>query len=551
MRVLPRILLATSLCFGFALNPGCKKSGTSNTDVAKPGKPKRKPGMPKPYRLPAKPELAVHVAAPAEAIAASKGYAPGLLPSHRALIQTALAATPSDFDKKVSAFVDTGKPWSAAVVDGQQIVWVPIRAAKKAELAGLLAPKPPEGKFGAVNLQRTGPGAKIAWLDGDTGYLALADDLRGIATARELPHQYGKHGVFMSVNAEQAKRFTGQAPFSRLTIEGAGANDFTLVTEDTNTSEIPDLNKLTEGALTGMLRSEQMALGVSSRYADHASWVKKTLGNAKRQIDKQSFLVRGNLENLHRRGASVLRSWDGRVVAGVGPSRHLLLAFGSSDPRKMGGATHHLIEGIRDNISMARQFGINIPKVRFAKVKTKAAGYNIAAVALQSAKKVVPKEYWGLLDDRGELRIAMAFAPEHGGGLFVVGGKAEGVLGKWLTQIKGAPGSDATAKDFVAATFAVDTKTMASLGSGDLSRLTSQLLKLNAAQEPTSVVVQRDDARYEVKVKGPKIKASAPPPPRAASARRVPRASGRKPSTAKPGTGKPTRAPSRAKPTRG
>ncbi len=504
--------------------------------------------MPKPYRLPAKPDLAVYVDAPAQAITASQSYAPGVLPSYRALIQTAVADAPTDFDKRIGVFVDTKRPWAAAIVENQEILWLPIAAGKKVELAGLLAPKPPEGKFGAVSLQRSGNGAKVAWFDADNSYLALADDLRGIATARELPHEYGKNGLYIAASAQQAQRFAGQAPFSRLEIKGAGPHDFKLVTEDTNTSEIPELGKITEGALTGMLQSKQIALGVSTKYTDHASWVKKTLGNAKRTIDKQNFLVRGNLEALHKRGGAMLRSWDGRVLAGVGPSRHLLLGFGSADAGKMGSATHRLIEGVRDNISMARQFGINIPKVRFAKSKMTAAGFNIAVVAVQSAKKVVPKEYWALLDDRGELRIAMAFSRHAAGGMFVIGGSAEHVLGKWLEQTKSAKSGAQSTKDFVAATFAVDPKTMASLASGDLGQLTTKLLSLSAKQAPTTVVVRRDDKRYEVAVKGPKVKAT--PPARAASSRRPAQVRTR-PTTktaAKPRSGgKPVRTPSRTK----
>lgn len=555
MRAFSRILFAASLATGLVLTPGCKQTGDSKTTKSvAPAKPRRTPGMPKPYRLPAKPELAVYVAAPAEAIAASAAYAPGVLPSYRALIQKALADTPSDFDKRVAVFIDTKRAWAATSVDGHEILWLPISAGKNVELASLLAPLAPEGKFGAVKLKRTGPGAKLAWFDKKNGYIALADDLRGIATARTLPHEYGKDGLFVAISAEQAKRFTGQSPFSRVEIKGAGPHDFTLSIDDTDTSNVPGLGKITEGALTGMLSSKQIALGVSTKYKGHAGWVKKELSSAKRTISKQNFLVRGNLENLHRRAGSMLRSWNGRVLVGVGPSRHLLLAFGSADAGKMGASTHRLIEGVRDNISMARQFGINIPKVRFAKSKMTAAGHNIAVVAIQSAKKVVPKEYWNLLDDRGELRIAMAFSKRAGGGMVTIGGSAEKVLGTWLEQIKKAPAGADTVKDLAAATFAVDTKTMASLGNGDLGKVASKLLSLSAKQAPTSVVVRRDDARYEITVQGPRVKPL--PPARAASANRgaraPSRAAGRSGGKSRsPGRGKPVRAPSRPKPTHG
>lgn len=549
MRRLPRLLFASTLILGFAFAPGCKKTGASTTTNAagKPAKPPRKAGMPKPYRLPAKPELAAFVAAPAEAIAASRSYGQGLLPQPRTLIAKAIADAPTDFDRKLAALVDTGRPWAAVRTEGQNILWLPIVPAKKAQLTALLTPKPPEGKFGAVNLQRPGAGAKLAWLDGQSDYLALADDLRGISTARNLPHEYGKQGLFVTVTAEQARRLTGQAPFSRVELKGAGAHDFTLVSEDTDTSLAPELSKLTAGALTGMLDAEQVALGVSSKYADYSGWVKKVLSDTKRTVDRQNFLVRGNLENLHRRLGSMLRQWDGRVAVGVGPKRHLLLGFGAKDTAKMGGATHHMLDGVRDNVSTARSLGISIPKVRFQKKKTTVAGSNIAVVALEGAKKVVPRELWPLIgEDRGDLRIAMAFPKRAGGAMIVVGPSADKVLGTWLEQTQRAtPGSDTTG-DFAAATFAVDPQTMATLGSGDIRAVAAKLMSLSADRAPTKVVVRRDEARYEVKVKGPKLEPAAPTRATTAVSRR--RATpGR---TAPTRAGAPRKTSSKGKPTR-
>jgi len=544
MRVLSQILVASALSLGLGLAPGCKNTGGAGGDTSAPDKPKRKAGMPKPYRVPAKPELAVYIATPAAAMTAAQAYVPGVLPNQRALLEQAISGSANELDKQLAGFVDLQRPWAAVMIDGQSIVWLPIVEGRHGTLSGLLAPKPPEGKFGAVNLQRTGAGPKLAWFDAKSGYIALADDLRGISTARTLPNALGKNGLSVAASAAQARRFTGQAPFSRIEVTGAGPNDFTLVIEDADTSEIPELAKFSEGALTGMLEAEHIAAGVSSKYKDHAKWTKKTLSDTKRQIDKQNFLIRGNLSDLNRRLGAVLRSWDGRFVTGMA-SKHLVLGFGSKDPGHMGQATHQLIRGVRDNISMARQFGFSVPKIVFNKSKLTAAGYNVAVVSLKGAKKVVPKQYWALIDDRGDLRIAMAFSKNAGAGFVVVGPTCDRVIKTWLEETKGATKGSSSAGDLAAATFAVTPAKLASLASGDINRV----LGLNATGKPTKIVVSRDEARYEIRVKGPKITGATRAGPGSRVAR--PGAAGRRAQPTRSASGgRPARAPARTKSSR-
>ena len=542
-------LLASLLAAGLAFAPGCKRDQSSASSTIAAPKPTRTAGMPRPYRLPAKPDMAIYVEAPDEAMAAARVYAAGTLPHGRQMLTSALSDSPSQDDRKLAAYVDTQQPWAAVRIENQDILWLPIVAAKRAEVKGMLAGKPSVGSFGAVNLQRSTAGPKLAWLDEKTGYLALADDEKGIATAPHIPFEYGKQGAFfVTITAEHARRIAGQAPFSRLDIKGAGPHDFELVTEDTDTSQAPDLAKLTEGALTGMLEAKQIAIAASSKYKDHASWVKKVLGDTGRTVSKQNFLVRGNLEQLHRRLGAMLRSWDGRMAVGVGPKNHLLLGFGSGDPKKMGGATHRLIEGVRDNVSMARQFGIDIPKVRWAKKKTEGAGQNIAVAAVENARKVVPKEFHSLIGERNDIRIAMAFPERLGGAMVVVGPSADVVLKRWLEQTQSATAGNDSKGDFAAATIAVDPKHFNTIANGDIETAAAKLLGLSAEKDPTRVVVRREDKRYEVRVKGPKIEAA---PPRAVSnhkigAGRARAGAGRKVG-GKPVASKPTRA-GRAKP---
>lgn len=508
MRALPRILALSLLgaTFGVAA-PACKKSGP-DTEQPAPKKPKRKAGMPKPYKLPAKPAMAVHVEMPEDAGDTAAAYTGGAVRRPGPLMRIALAGkgNATDLDKKLVSALDKRRPWSAAVVQGQTILWVPVRADKAGAVKSMLSNKPPVGKFGAVDLQRSGAGAKLAWYDKDTNYIAFADDERGLATARVLPSEYGTSSIYLSINAAQAKRFSDYVPFDRIEVRGKGPHDFKLTTEGLKTDGVARLDDISNGALTGMLESKQIAVGVSTRLEDHEAYVNKVMSRAKSEVNKAPSIAKGNLEGLRRRLGAALRSWNGRTMVGVGPSRHVLLGFGADDVGKMGGATHQLMQGVRDNVATARMFIKSVPKVRWAGKKREAAGVNIAVVALESAKKHIPSEYHELLNSRGELRIAMAFPKRAGGGMFVIGPDSEDVLATWLEQTKGATKGEDSKGHFVAATFAVSPSKLASLDPGSIS----SVLGLSAQAKPTKVVVRQKDGDYVVKVKGPKPATASP-----------------------------------------
>src|SRR5262249_42225337 len=108
------------------------------------------------------------------------------------------SSTTIGFEPALAAHVDLQRPWSAAVVEGQLVVQLPIDRDHLRNVAQLFASKPKAGDFGAVSLGHAAGTTSVAmaWLDEANSVLALAGNERGIATARELDHAYGKHGIF-------------------------------------------------------------------------------------------------------------------------------------------------------------------------------------------------------------------------------------------------------------------------------------------------------------------------------------------------------------------
>ena len=135
-------------------------------------------------------------------------YAPGES-GPRELLAQALAGSNAGFERQLVPHVALSRPIDLAIVHGQTIMHVPLQPKSVATVANMLASLPPEGKFGAVRLQR-GPedrGPKLAYLDKQLGTITLADDLRGIVTGPELAGAYGKKGLYITVNAAQAAKY--------------------------------------------------------------------------------------------------------------------------------------------------------------------------------------------------------------------------------------------------------------------------------------------------------------------------------------------------------
>jgi hypothetical protein len=499
MRRLTRLVSASILALGL-VTAGCK---TTTSSGARPGRTERQPripGLPKPLRLPAEPVAAIHVAEPSVTLATLEAYISRERSDARAVLERLGRSDAPGIEGELRAHVDLERPWDLALVEGQTIAHVPIAKDSLDAVEALLAGKPKVGSFGAVDLERPegGPGARLAWLDRKAAALTLADTPEGLATGRELARAYGKEPLFFTIDGGHLRKLGLDVTVDRITAMGAGLHAME-VTADGVVIDRPELDMIADGALTGMLESPELAIALSTKYAQHDEVVKAIIARATREVNRQNFLIRGTLQDMLRRGASVLRSWNGRVLAGVGPSRHLLLAFGADDPDKAQTATLHLVRGVIDNLSLARSFGVSVPTVRFARNESSAAGTSVHVVTLAQARRFVPAGAAPLIDDRGSLRIAMGFPKRAGGAMMVVGPDAPGVLERWLGETARATPAADSAGDLLAATIAVAPPALAPVFEDQSGRA---VLQLSAETSPTRVVVRRSGQRWTMTVEG-------------------------------------------------
>lgn len=510
MRAPFQFLLVASMALAFAL-PGCKRTGPGG--ASGPGgkavaeQPKRQAGMPRPYRLETEPDLAVHIQDPTAMVYVLAAHVPGMMDA-RGLVTNTLGRYGA-LETKLAQLVDLHRPWDAAWVSGQLVIQLPISKPSVRAVEQLLRDKRPVGRFGAVDLGRGAlPGPKLAWLDRDTATLTLADDERGLATGREIAGAYGKQPLVFMIDAEQARKYSSDVPFTRLEVVGSGSDDVTVTAQGVPEDRLARLSTLGNGALTGLLEAEQIAAGASSRYVHYDRDVKSLLAKGKRAVDDVPFFVRGNAEDLLRRFGSVVRGWNGRTMVGTGPSRHVLLGLGTDDPKKTAGALYHLMNGVMSNLSLASSFGVSVPRLRWKKDKASAGGSTISVIALENAKKHVPSEYHSLLDERGDLRLAVAFPQRTGAAMVVIGPQSDVVLTGWIDQTKDATPATSSAADYVAATLALDAPTIRKLLSENTAP--SMALALSAERPPTKVVVRRKADRVEIALRGPKLEGQAP-----------------------------------------
>ena len=490
MRSLYPALLASLL----ALSPlACKQSGgnakaPADSTTARPSGPK----MPKPLKLPDSPQAVVHVDSPNALLSEVLAYSPASMSPRQAVAQ-ALQQSGQTFESQLFQHIGLGRAWNMAIVEGQTIIHVPVQKASLDQLAAMLSKYPAEGDFGAVKIARPQgqQGPKLAFLDRKNAMLTLADDLPGIATGPELGRAYGKQAVNITVTAEQAARYGAQLGVERATITGS-IDDLKIEVE--GAPALPPEVRISDGALTGLLESKQIAVGGSTKYVDHKKEVDAMISQGRRQVSSLRSIAQGNAKELLGRATATLRHWNGRSMVGVGPANHLLLGFGAEDPTKMGEATLHLVRGVQSNIKTVkslRSFGVNIdiPTVSFAPNKAKVGSDAIHVVALENASKYVPPELRPLLSSDNRLRIAMAFPNRAGAGMFVIGKDCDAVLATWLKDTQNATPAGKSQGHLAAGTVAVGPKALQQLAQPGFEPM--KLLGLSANRAPTKVIVKR------------------------------------------------------------
>ncbi len=523
MRRIARTVVVSLAFVAPTLVMACRREGKPETGTTSPERDNvrarrhareqaRKPSLPRPLPLPDKPAAAVHVAAPAEALAA---IAQGGEDGH-ALLRRLVAQGGPRFETSLIDHVDLGRAWSAALLGKQAIIAVPIARDRMGQVARLLATKKANGDFGAVELARPDgeAGPKLAWLDGVNSALYFADDLAGLATGPELGRAYGKRRLFATIDGEHLQSLGVPADLGRITAEGDNVADVHVRTE--GSVGIPWLDQISEGAFTGLLSSRELVGAVTTRYAHHQQTVKKLIGEATRAVDGQNFLIRGVLDDMLKRYNATLRSWNGRVLLGLGPKRHVAVALGADDPKRATGAFAGLLDAAIDNISLARNFGVNAPRIRFKRNKATSAGVSIHVLALEGARKQVPADFAALVDDKGDLRIAFGASDRAGAVMFMIGPECDSALARWIEQTTGSERGDETARDLVAASFSGDAESLASLAQ---TESIGALLGLVSTRAPTVAVVSRAGAGFDAHVRGPMPKVASRPRPSAAQRR--------------------------------
>ncbi len=491
----PRLLLA--LCLATASLTVLAPAGCA-------GKATSRRGLPRPLELPDDPPVAMHVDDPRATLELA---GPALGPKAegiRPMLRDELARhVDGDTAKAIVAAIDIEAPMDLVrLPEGEEILHVHLLGAKVGDVTAALSSLPTEGDFGARRLTRPAraggrepaPGV-LVWVDEKAETLTFADSLRGLATGPELEGAYGHHPVFATVDGAL---LDDRLPLERVRLEGR-LEDFELRAtlregEKNPRKQVP----LTEGAMSGLLAHPGMVAAISSRYSKHEQVVNEQLDDLRRMVKRQNFFVQGILADMVNKLAAVLRSWDGRFVAGIGPEGHLMLAYGAKDPKKSGRDVLVLVGTVIDNIKLARNFTSKVPKISIKRNAAQVGDDPIHRIIIAGIQSEVPKSMRSLLDDKGRLRLAFAFPRHAGGGVITVGPRPVPMLEKWLQESAKAPSGADTAKDYAALAVRLPPDDLRKLAEvDDPSRLVGTL----KARGPHRLAVARFEGDREVVVK--------------------------------------------------
>lgn len=533
---MPRLPHALTLAAALALvAPACKKTpgGASAKSTSSPVRKGRDdaarlaagPRLPEPHRLAQEPDAGAYVAKPAALLASLDAYVPQA-PALASLAEFVIGTqAPAELAGTLARHVAGERAWAAVHVAGEDIVSLPVRPDP--EIAAALRRFPARGDFGAVELPAPAldlPGAdgssagpRLAWFDAQTNHLVFAVSERGLATSRQLDETYGARPVWGTLAAARGATLVPGFPYARVTASGEGLHKLDVATIARRGEPLPTPREIAPGALTGMLSDAGIAVGASTRWPGYKRAVGEIIREMNSSVDRAGFAAKMMLDPMVDQAAKVLRRWNGRVMVGVGPARHVRIGLGADDV----GAAHRellaLLRMVLDNLQLARMFA-EVPGASLRKTQDQPL---INVLTLDGLSRYVPAAGKSLLDDKGRLRIAIAASDHAGGVLVVVGPDPDPVLSRWVAQLGGGPAAQASADDLLAGTLAVSAEHLEPLMRQPASSaaLLSAVLGLSADRDPTRVVVEQKPDRYAATVRGPELQAP----------RRAPRPAGGKP----------------------
>ncbi len=549
------MLRVSLLALALALVPACKPRVTATDDAAlTAATPSEAPlALPTPLALEESPPIAAYVRDPAAAHKIAVATLPGVPPPVNVAALLLATKAPADLAEALAPMIAERRPWAGARVAGEDILHLPLRHTDIDAAQALLAAFPAAGEFGAVSLPGVGidvyqlaadasgdidlergspPRAndngntaantnstttihtQLAWIDLETDSLTIAETLPGLVTGRELVKGYASRAVWLTIDASVVREFMEAFPYERITAQGSGLDNLTITIDADPERGLPLSVDIAPGALANLHSGPALALAGSTRYAHYEPEVREIIREIRRQVDSSGFAAKIMLDPLAAQAITVLRAWNGRVFAGIGPSSHLAFAFGADNPRQAGAALNRFLRSAVDNLELARMFVSNVPRLS---LRRHSKSPDIRVLTVQGIKNQLPPGFAGLTDDRGAIKIAYSYSAKSGSIFAVLGAQPETALAVWASAIDKAPPASESTGDLIAATVALSPGQLQDLlgraDPNDFNALLAAGIDLGVGRAPTQLIVRQEPTRYVITSQGPALEratASAP-----------------------------------------
>lgn len=427
-------LLACILGVGMV---GCAPGDDATRSTTRPG-----PTGPRPLPLPDAPEALVYLASPASVLEEAAQL--GLAADRIAAATDTVIGNWIDIPRiatAVTAAADWSAPMAVATLEAENsetLMVLHLRADAISELEQRLASLPPAEVLGARLLAPETPSnAPPALIAIEDGRLLVAATARGLVTAPALLQRYARAPIHVQL---------GSVPgVSRLgPVTAKGTLDALEIT-----AQVPALDdelaklQAQSGAMTSLSSFGALDLAGAFAWTGADALVREIIVNSQKVVDEQPFLIRGVVEEISRRTNALLRTWDGRVMAGVAGDRRILFALGSEDPKTSGVALLRLVGGLAEDLALVGKFIDGLPTISLRKNVGDAANEPIHRIRLGGLKVGnLPAPMRGYLDSRGRIELHVAFSRRTGAGMFVVGEDGLATMRAWLKHARDQPDRD-------------------------------------------------------------------------------------------------------------